>query len=384
MDSDVKNLFFFESPQSRYSVVPHFRQQLMRAFQKKGIFCHDLGGSKDPFALLKSLKETSPDFTIAFNGLLPSSTGTFLSDQVRIPHLALLVDFPTSYVQLTQSSHTVIACPDQKACQFLKHSTSFDRSFFLPHAVEEELILAPGEKDLGLVFFSSFIDPGAILKNWLTLFPENLFELLTRVAKFALKETDKPFWEIFASLLDENLHQPNPINLNQYNVLEILYQLENYIRACDKLTLLRSLHPLTIHLYGEGWENWAAPYSHLALHPSVNFEEAIAIMKRSKIVLNSCPSFRYGGHERIFYGLACGAAILTQSNPFLREWFRDQSEILYVDRAAPEKLTEIVAAYLQDENLRQNLVDKGQKVVRQHHTWDHRAEAILAHMAPYL
>jgi len=54
------------------------------------------------------------------------------------------------------------------------------------------------------------------------------------------------------------------------------------------------------------------------------FSKFLDLAGNAKIVINSRSPFRDGAHERIFYGLSRGAAILTDGQEYL---LRDQNEL---------------------------------------------------------
>lgn len=386
MDSDVRSLFFFDPPQSRYQVLPYFRQQWLKAFKNKGISCHHLNfPTKDHFLLLQKIKEAQPDFTIAINGLMPSNSGFFLSDYLKIPHLAILVDFPTTYYQLTQSSHTMIACPDEKACEFLLRG-GFSRTFFLPHAVEKELFQQPStKKTQEIVFFSSFIDPDKILYEWQNTYPESLVKLLKVSAEITLNDSKISFWEAFENNLAALLRQEPCFDLNQWNIFKLLNQLESYLRASDKLEMLKGLKSFNIHLYGEGaWASWCNAHPHITLHPPVDFTEALEIMAKSKVTLNSCPSFKYGSHERVFYAFGSHSLPLTSSNPFLSSYYQQGESILYYTPFAPGDSLDRLSYLLKDDDKREELIERGRIQTLKCHTWEHRVETIMEKMSSFL
>jgi spore maturation protein CgeB len=106
-------------------------------------------------------------------------------------------------------------------------------------------------------------------------------------------------------------------------------------------------------------------------------------MKRSKIVLNSSIKNKEGAHERIFSGLACGALVATMDNAFMREEFVDDKEILLFRHSRIDELNERVSGFLEDESKRAEAAAAGRKKVMANHTWDNRAQTMLATIPRY-
>ncbi len=107
------------------------------------------------------------------------------------------------------------------------------------------------------------------------------------------------------------------------------------------------------------------------------FSDIRQLFQQSKISLNISHKFPDGSHERIWYGMANCCAILTNSTPYLKEYFVDQQSMLFYERwnldgklilecSESGKTGDIAAAAL--------------PVYRAHHTWSHRARTILRAM----
>jgi hypothetical protein len=90
-------------------------------------------------------------------------------------------------------------------------------------------------------------------------------------------------------------------------------------------------------------------------------------MARSRFVLNVTGKFPHGAHERIWFGMAEGAAILTDSSSFLAESFADGESILYL----PERGDNIAGLPLTAATA-QRLADAARETYGLRHTWTER------------
>jgi spore maturation protein CgeB len=52
-------------------------------------------------------------------------------------------------------------------------------------------------------------------------------------------------------------------------------------------------------------------------------------MQRAKILLNSVSVFPRGAHERVFYGMACGACVVTDESEYLNKYYHNEEDIFY-------------------------------------------------------
>ena len=68
-----------------------------------------------------------------------------------------------------------------------------------------------------------------------------------------------------------------------------------------------------------------------------------AFMARSKIVLDATSKFPHGAHERIWYGMAEGAAILTDRSTYMEQDFTHGADILFLPLGAisPRELADV-------------------------------------------
>lgn len=114
-----------------------------------------------------------------------------------------------------------------------------------------------------------------------------------------------------------------------------------------------------------------------------DFAEIVKLMARSRIVLNCTNKFPDGAHERIWYGMAEGAAIVTDASRYLESDFVHGRDILYLPRH--DDLRDIVAEItrLLDSPPRlKRMADAARPVYAAHHTWRSRLETLFALVAP--
>lgn len=379
----MKSIDMFMPPLSNYGVLHYFTERLHEALVRAGIDSRLLEAKKnDPGPFLKALFEKKPDCTLSFNGLLPDTQGRFFCDMVSIPHVACLVDSPNSYLSLTRSASTVITCVDRGSVDFFK-GTGFTNVLFMPHAVDRSLAPdASGVREYDVVMLASCIDYEGIRSAWKSKYPAALRKAMDETVENSLKNISKPYYQVFVEALDKQVQQQSGIDPQTIDFIEILDEIEMYIRGKDRVELIRAIKDAKVDVFGSGddsggWDKYVGDMPNVVLHDPVPFEQALAIMKHSKIVLNSCPWISYGGHERIFSGLACGALVITNENAYLKEQFKDGESIVFYQHGNWEKANHRVNEYLEDAAKRDLIAKNGRNVVMSHHTWDHRAAQLV-------
>lgn len=354
---------------SQYGVLHHFTQKLHEALIRHGADCRLLSG--DDRILIPW--NSHPDFTIGFNGALAMEDGSFFSDLIKVPHIACLVDPPYRFLKLTESPYMIIACDDQEGCRLLK-KRNFDRTVFMPHAVEPELEAPTGGLRIyDMVFLGTCIDAEGRRKEWKKMFPQEICHLMEDAADRTLADDWTSFIQILSDRLDPIEHR------------KVFEEVELYIKGADRLRLLKTFPDQRIDVFGGndgkgGWKKMLKRQSNIIVHPAVSFEDSLKIMKQSKMVLNSSIKNKLGAHERIFAAAASGAVVVTNDNPLMREYFKEGEEILFYGAESAYEVSEL----LKDEAKRSLIADAGRKRVMQGHTWDYRVKQLLQGIAPIL
>lgn len=384
----MKSIDLFTSTHwiSQYSVLKHFTYQLQAAFLSLGIKCRLLD-LNDP-EHVKLYLEDSPDCTLSFNYYGPQN-GTHFSNISRIPHIFFLVDLPHRFLDLTFSPYSIITCIDRSAVGFVRAS-GFNQVFFLPHAADTDIIANPESmRNHDVVMLATCIDFEGIRQSWKEKFPPSLCQVMDEAAEIMLSESTIPLYQAFVAALDSNLERRASIDPNMLNGITVFDQLELYVRGKDRIELVQSITDAKVDIYSSAqppnvWEKYVGNQPNVTIHPEVSFDQALEIMKDSKIVLNSCPSIKYGAHERIFNGLACGALVLTSQNPYLEEQFEDGMSIAFYQTQNKKNVNSIVNTYLSDPSKRIEIAKKGQQIVSQFHTWRQRAQQLINELTPII
>lgn len=386
----MKRIDIFMPPLSNYGVLHYFTEKMHEAMLRAGVKSRLLEAKRhDPGPFLQALFDDKPECTLSFNGLLPDNQDRFFCDMVDIPHVACLVDSPNSFLALTASPLTIITCVDRASVDFFK-GTGAQNVLFMPHGVDRSLEPDPsGKREYDVVLLSSCIDYEGNRAAWRKKYPAAVCHAMEETVENALKDITRPYYQIFVEALDKQVQLQSGIDPETIDVIEILYDIEMYIRGKDRIELVRSIKDAKVDVFGSpddqaGWKEYLGDKRNVVIHDPVPFEQALAIMKHSKIVLNSCPWISYGGHERIFAGLACGALVLTNENLFLKEEFKDGESIAFYQHGRWDKANHRVNEYLENVSKRNLVAQKGREIVMDRHTWDHRAAQLLKELPAML
>ena len=105
-----------------------------------------------------------------------------------------------------------------------------------------------------------------------------------------------------------------------------------------------------------------------------DFDEIMREMRRAKIVLNATSKFPAGSHERIWYGMAEGAVLLSDPSTYLEEQFQHRCEMLYLPAGdiRPGDL-DYLTDLVRDCRRLDDIADRAAAIYRRDHTWIQRA-----------
>ncbi len=369
-----------------YGALPYFTRCFYRALLRQGIECRILGDEEghNP-RLIGDLLSDAPDFTLSFNGLLPDHEGRFLCEMIRIPHIAILLDSPNLYMSLAKSPLTVVTCDDRAFVQFFKNLGSL-RSFFLPHAVEADFQGdLDAERSYEVSVTGSCMDFEGRRKSWPERFSPAMAAVLEEAAEITLSDQTTGYLEAYTQAMEHRLQAKGDIDPRAYSHEELFDQLEFYIRGRDRYDAITAIRDVPVHIFGSkidkrGWDDYLSGMKNAVLHGPIPYEESLRVMQQSKVVLNSTPTIKDGGHERIFAALMAGAAVVTNETRFLTESFQEGRDIAFYRHNKYDALNDLVQNLSTDEVKRGEMVQRGREVVRQKHTWEVRAEALLLHL----
>lgn len=379
----IKRIDMFLPPFSNHKLLENFTEHLHDALVRARISSRTLKAEhNNPRPFLELLFQDKPDCTLSFNGLLPDEQGRFFCELIKIPHVAALIHSPINFLALTATPLTIIACTDRYFCDFFRGMNA-KNVIFLPHAVDRELVCDPKvQRSYDVVFFGSCIDIDAVRASWKSQFSEQIVKSMEEAVDITLSDVSTSYIEAFVGCLDRDSHKSGQSTKRDMQIFKALDQIETYVKGKDRIDLIRSIKDARVDIFaaptkGKGWSDYLGKQANVTIHDAVSYDEMLSIYCKTKIVLNSSPWSKQGGHERIFSGLACGAAVLTDENAYLREEFRHGESILFYQHKNLSAVNQLINDYLSKDNKRVELAKKGQKIVMQRHTWDHRAHTLL-------
>lgn len=389
----IERIDTFMPPKSPYQLLHYFTVQLSAALRRSGVKCRVLEAQRDnPKQFLEMLFKDNPECTLSFNGLLPDNEGNFFCDLIRIPHVACLMDPPHHFVALTHSAYSIITTNDWDAYDFFE-GLNFRQVLFMAPGVDVNLINKPlslqeKEREYDILVLSTFIDVEAIRDGWKKNHNKSLYSALEDAAENILGDQSISVAQAFAEALDRQMSKSQDFDPHAIDVLSAFDQLERYVNGIDRMGLVEAVNCAKVHLFGVGSHQWKKQMGkkgeHVIAHDPVNFEEALELMKRSKILLSSTAALKNGAHERVLSGIACGSYVLSNENLYMKENFQHGEGVSFYRPRHWEEANNQVEKLLKNEKKRWELIDQGREIIKDGHTWDHRAATLLSEIGPIL
>lgn len=367
---------------NQYESKLYFTENLAKALNNQGVntLIVRLERGKWTPDVYREIKLFNPDFTCSYNSFL-SMTGLYPWDMLQIPHLEMLLDPAFYAADFVRSPYVILSSVDKQDCRWFQDN-HFKKIFFWPHAVEKMGPLTPSSRPYDVAFLGTFIDFEGLKFVWQKDLPPEQSQLILEAAAIVLSDNKTSLVQALADTWNKSKLDPATADFKK-----LFYYLDNYTRGKDRFELIHAIKDVKVHVFGEpswnnpfesaSWATYLGSNPNIVIHPPVSYAESFDVMRQSKICLNSMPFFKYGSHERIFNALACGALPLTMDNLFVREAFEIDQELIVYTPGQWEKANEQVKTYLNNEGLREALVEKGFKKVMQQHTWDNRAKELL-------
>lgn len=385
----INRIDLFMPPSSLFGVLPYLTREIYEALTRQGVSCRILIAEKEnPEPFIESIFSNPPDCTFSINGLLPDEGGNFFCDMIKIPHIACLINNYPEYSALAQNPLNIITSPDAFGSHYFR-GLGHDNGLFLPIGASGTLSPDPSlKKEHDVVFIGSCIDYESVRELWKDKYPEIIYNALESAQKITLSDYSTSYIEALVQALNHSA-QTKGFDSESFNMLEVLSELELFIKGRDRVEMIRNIKSAKVDIFGSdsggaGWEKYFNEQSNVSIHPPVPFEDAIDVMKQSKIVLNSNPASKNGTHERAMTAMGCGSFLITNQNVFMDKHFINGVDLAFYQHGEWSDIDEIISHYLENDDEREATASRGREKVMQEHTWDSRMQQMLEQLPPFL
>lgn len=308
------------------------------------------------------------------------------NNRLKLPSVrkfGVMVDHPcTRYADLVEGepATTTLGWVDLSHLPAAAALAPAYKSIFLPHAgpdpVPEPLPAAERPIDL---FFSGMLAPSWDRATWRALnpaAPPALVELIFQTAE-RLAETLEPVLPLFTSVCAEHGIDPRR-SFKPEVYCWIVTKLHELAELWRRNAVLEALPDIAITIAANHLPASLRDRKNLRYLGHVDdFAEIRRLMGQAKLVLNTTNKFPSGSHERIWYGMAEGAALLTDSSSYLDGEFRHLDSMLFLpQRPIVAGDLAYLADLLHDHSRLDAITDRAAALYRDNHTWTQRVRII--------
>jgi hypothetical protein len=373
-----------------YGAVNRFAELIAEGFRAEG-YDAPLIDLTQGVSFLKELKPIMDSgsckaiFSFAGAGSeLRLEDGRLLHDVLGVPFVAAMVDDVAHFPNRFCLEKMLVGCVDESHFDYLaRRFGPSKRPFLLPHGgcPPPEPFDGPYEaRPVEILFPGSFLDPAAPASNIAKMSPqarliaENALKLYDSVDEMAPREA---LLQAAKSLGCDTSHP----RLYAFLLDELFSDFEMLVRARRRVRALKALDDagLAVEIYGENWPHGL--FKHHKIGPSLPFEEVLALMASSKIVLNmrSMP----GSHERAPSAAMAGALVLSDFNSLVARQFEEGREIAFFRWTSCEsELPRLAAALLAAPAKAASIAAAGRARAFAEHTWRASAKVVLRALEP--
>lgn len=377
--------------QSVYDATRVFVDELAGALSRRGILPVVIDATSEPdFGGALARASAAGDVVFAYSICIAAEwrdgVGRTIGQICRAPHILQHVDYPLTHLpRLEQAPHdTVILTVDPTHIDSLVSLCGpgrFAHVGFCPHGAVGKA--APAEpdadafaaaRDIPILFTGTWYRP--VTPSWHAL-DSGVRPLVETGYQIALSQEFVPAM----TALDQAMRAAglDPKNPEFAGFRTLASGIHEQVRAHRREQLLKTASRigLPIHVYGRGWEAAKEEFPNLILGGEANLQEAIALMRRSRVVLNINANFGAGSHERPLTAMMAGAAAASDHSKFWASEFRAGREIALYQWKALEAGLHMIAALSNDPQKAFAMARAGQARVLAGHTWDHRVDTLL-------
>lgn len=309
-----------------------------------------------------------------------------LNNRLRLPGVrkfGVMVDHPcTRYADLVEGEQatSTLGWVDLSHLPAAAALSPGYAAVFLPHAGPDPVPdpLPASQRPIDL-FFSGMLAPSWDRATWSALnpaAPPALVELVFETAE-RLAETLEPVLPIFAAVCAEH-----GIDARRDFKPEVFCWIVTKIHELAELSrrnaVLEALPDIAITIAANHLPASLRDRKNLRYLGHVDdFAEIRRLMGRAKVVLNTTSKFPSGSHERIWFGMAEGAAILADRSSYLDRQFGHLASMLFLpQRPIAAGDLDYLADLLHDNSALGAITDRAAVLYRDNHTWTQRVQVI--------
>ena len=372
----IKKLILFVG-QTENDNVNRMLFGLQRGFEQLGVATSKIYTTAADYRekLIQTIDKDDPSFFLAMTGIgLDLREERNLFNQLGKPFVSVYLDPIILYAEQIRTpiaKRLITSTSDCDIGYWSNIAPDLDIKF-LPHASELLKQKRKTDRHIDIVFPATGCEsPEDIRKIEWSLHGPKVEAALNNIVDEHLRRPLEPLTNSIETVIGEDIDIADYFAIYPY-----FASVDRYLRCRERWWMLSELMGLPVTVVGAGWENFQkqVPDSGFRfLGPRIAYDVQ-DIIQQSKIVLNTCTGY-HGSHERIFDSLAGGAIPVTRETHWLKSAVPNDT-ILFFNQETDDS-ADFIKNLLENSKKMSLMAEIGRAWLKKHHTWRHRADAIL-------
>lgn len=359
------HIVLLRHPESKYSVISHMEQELIRAFERRkdmkvtAVTLDDRGYEQ----IYNLMHQRIVDCTFSINQIIGSA---IFFETFGVPHIHLSLDsLFWCNLDLLQESHLVPCFVDPESAS-MWHDMHQQKTFWFPHACSLPIFEDYSwQKDIPFLFPCSYIDDEHMYSLWQYDWGAETATLLAREAELFLHAPTEEYFSFLHRVYDACDMK------DRISPVVFCKSMDTYLRGRDRANVLKTLEGQTVNIASDtdAFEKYVRrfPSVEFVHEGECSFEQLLPLFKRARCVVNSLPTLRCGLHERVLYALAYGCALYSSSMKMLPSWMHEGNMVAFYDQG--DRFPQVP---------NKKMHEKAWKWIEKEHTWDVRIQKLLS------
>jgi hypothetical protein len=298
----------------------------------------------------------------------------------QIPIFNVFTDAP--YVMhedvLSMTASSVIGYSDRNHREYLEDMGVGCRHVFFPHAGPEPDAGWPASRDRPIpILLMAHFRSRPSRRDFLASFGATdplVLRLIDTTLDRIIDDNREPYIAFKDSCRDLSVDWRQAFTAE--TLARLVGELTIWVERETRYRILRQLDGLPVHIAGvisDDYFDWR-PETLVRLGAQTT-TECLALLRQSKILCNTIAVRPDGAHERLWYGVASGAAVVTDASALVAGDFRNGRDMFFFEKGY-RRVRDTVETMLHDTDL-DAVTTAARHIYRRRHTWNRRVSILL-------
>ncbi len=357
---------YYVNPQSQYDVLTKIQLKILKEFENYGYTptlrteneVPDL--KKDAFFNFNGVYPHQELISIKENLINSYSESYITSDLVGI---SFYVDDPVYHILRYNIN---MAFPNTIYYTMNKNHNFFIEKFFkvkpkfIGHIGTKGDSIEFNKKEYDFFIAGTFENVDEMIKNFKSTLSESEIELFEDIFDTMCAREDLHYYDFIETFL-ENMN----LDINKQILIYQKYSpIKKIYRALHRESLLMAITSLGYNVVLAG--NIANPIlkdlENVTYVGNLDYDTMLDYVTKSKFVLNSTPTYKYGVTERALDAMLRKTVVLSNESLFLKEFFKDMENVITYNLTDISDLKEKIDSIINNEEKYTFMVDKAYKI----------------------